>query len=193
MGIRYRGRPGSNLTPIWILLAINLLFYFASTIQEGVVFSTFGLSQRLFADQPWTIVTNMFVHASLWHIMGNMLMLYFFGSYVLRLLGESKFLFIYFAAGLLGNVTFLLLGPEYAIAVGASGALYGVMGTLAVMRPRLKVLLYFLIPIDLWIVVVLGAVMISPGIAWQAHLGGLLLGVAAGLYFRKRERGAYFR
>ena len=66
------------------------------------------------------------------------------------------------------------------------------MGTLAVMRPRIKVLVWFLIPVDLWIVVVIGALIISPNIAWQAHIGGIALGVVAGFYFRKQERGRFW-
>lgn len=191
-GFQSFGR-GHSLTPIWVLLAVNFLFYFASLIQRDLVIGTFGLTPAQFPSEPWTIVTNMFVHAGLWHILGNMLMLYFFGSYVLGLVGEAKFLLVYFAAGLLGNIGFLLLGSDFATAVGASGALYGIMGALAVMRPRLKVLIWFLVPVDLWIVVIIGALIISPGVAWQAHIGGLLLGLAAGFYFRRRERGFYFR
>lgn len=181
------------MTPIWVILAVNFLFYFASLIQRGLILDTFGFTPAEFLNEPWTIVTNMFVHASLWHILGNMLMLYFFGSYLLGLVGETKFLLVYFVGGLLGNVFFMFLGWEFATAVGASGALYAVMGTLAVMRPRLKVLLWFMIPVDLWIVVVIGALIVSPNIAWQAHIGGLVLGLAAGLYFRRRERGAFWR
>lgn len=187
------------MTPIWILLAVNFLFYVAYMIQDDLILRTFGFQPNQFLNEPWTIVTNMFVHAGIWHILFNMLMLYFFGSYLLGLLGEVKFLIVYFAGGLLGNILFFLLAPEYAIAVGASGALFAVMGAMAVMRPRLKVLIWFLVPVDLWVlVVVIGALIIptqivgSSNIAWQAHVGGLVLGLAAGLYFRKKERGRFW-
>ena len=195
MRVRYSGfrSPGINMTPIWVIMGANLLFYIAAMIQRSLIISTFGLTPIELINEPWTIVTNMFVHAGLWHFLGNMLMLYFFGSYLLGLVGEVKFLLVYFAGGLLANVAFLLLGSDFATVVGASGALYAVMGVMAVMRPRLKVYLWFMIPVDLWIVVVFGMLIISPSIAWQAHLGGLVLGLAAGLYFRKRERGAFWR
>ena len=195
MRVKYSGfrGPGINMTPIWIIMAANLLFYIATMIQRSLIISTFGLTPMELGNEPWTIVTNMFVHAGLWHFLGNMLMLYFFGSYLLGLVGEVKFLLVYFAGGLLANVAFLVLGSDFVTVVGASGALYGVMGAMAVMRPRLKVYLYFLIPIDLWIVVVVGMLIIFPGVAWQAHLGGLVLGLAAGYFFRKRERGAFRR
>jgi membrane associated rhomboid family serine protease len=181
------------MTPIWVILAVNALVFVATLISRERIIPLLGFTPVEFLNEPWTIVTNMFVHASFWHIFGNMLMLYFFGSYLLGLVGETKFLLVYFAGGLLGNVFFMYLGSDFATAVGASGALYAVMGTLAVMRPRLKVLLWFMIPVDLWIVVVVGALIISPNIAWQAHIGGLVLGLAAGLYFRRRERGAFWR
>jgi len=181
------------MTPIWIIMGVNLLFYIATMIQRSLIISTFGLTPMELGNEPWTIVTNMFVHADLWHFLGNMLMLYFFGSYLLGLVGEARFLLVYFAGGLLANVAFLVLGSDFATVVGASGALYAVMGVMAVMRPRLKVYLWFMIPIDLWIVVVVGMLIIFPGVAWQAHLGGLVLGLAAGYFFRKRERGAFRR
>jgi membrane associated rhomboid family serine protease len=181
------------MTPIWIIMGANLLFYIATMIQRSLIISTFGLTPIELANEPWTIVTSMFVHAGLWHFLGNMLMLYFFGSYLLGLVGEVKFLLVYFAGGLLANVAFLVLGFDFATVVGASGALYAVMGAMAVMRPRLKVYLWFMIPVDLWIVVVVGMLIISPNVAWQSHLGGLALGLAAGYFFRKRERGAFRR
>ena len=165
-------------------MGVNALFYVAAAIDQQLVVSTFGLTPSEFLNEPWTIVTNMFVHAGIWHILSNMLILYFFGSFLLGLVGEKKFLIIYFVGGLLGNLLFMWLALPFQTAVGASGALYAVMGTLAVMRPRMKVLVYFLIPVDLWIIVIVGALMILPGIAWQAHLGGLALGLAAGLYLR---------
>lgn len=195
MRVRYGGFGGVNLTPIWVLMAINLIFFVAALIRETTIFNTFGFTPSQFLDEPWTILTSMFVHDGIWHILINMLMLYFFGSYILGLLGEVKFLIVYFVGGLVGNLLFFLLGNEYAIVVGASGAVYAIMGTLAVMRPRIKVLVWFLVPVDLWILVlIMGALIISTQIgssyiAWQAHLGGLILGLIAGLYFRWQERG----
>ena len=180
------------MTPIWVLMVVNLIFFVATLIREELIFTTFGFMPSQFLHEPWTIVTSMFVHDGIWHIIVNMLMLYFFGSYTLGLVGEVKFLVVYFVGGLLGNLLFFLLGNEYAIVVGASGAVYAIMGTLAVMRPRLKVLVWFLVPVDLWIVVVIGALIISPNIAWQAHIGGIVLGVVAGFYFRKQERGRFW-
>jgi membrane associated rhomboid family serine protease len=190
--VRYGGFGGVNMTPIWVLMVINLIFFIAALIRETTIFNTFGFTPSQFLDEPWTIITSMFVHDGIWHILVNMLMLYFFGSYILGLVGDVKFLIVYFVGGLLGNGLFFLLGNEFATVVGASGAIYAIMGTLAVLRPRLKVLVWFLVPVDLWIVVIIGALIISPYIAWQAHIGGLVFGLIAGLYFRRQERGRFW-
>lgn len=197
MRVRYGGYRGFNMTTIWVLLAVNFLFFIAYMIQDDLIIETFGFRPDQFLSEPWTIVTNMFVHAGIWHILGNMIMLYFFGSYLLGLLGQVKFLIVYFAGGLLGNLLFFFLAPDYATAVGASGALYAIMAAMAVMRPKLKVLLWFLVPIDLWIVALFGVLLIasqmtSTTIAWEGHLGGLVVGLVAGLYFRKQESGRFW-
>jgi len=194
--MRYRWSPGVNLTPIWVLLGVNFMVFVATYAVPEATY-LFGLNPAALLDRPWTIVTNMFVHAGFGHIFTNMLMLFFFGSYLLRLIGEGKFLMVYFVGGLVGNILYILLGPNIPV-VGASGALYGVMGALAVMRPRLKVYVWFLIPMDLWMVVLFGGFLLSlpfvasQGIAWQAHLGGLAVGLVAGYFFRKKEHQTFW-
>ena len=78
-----------------------------------------------------------------------------------------------------------------SIAVGASGAVFAVGGALAVMRPKLKVFIFPIpLPLNLWIAVIGGLVILSflPYVAWQAHLGGLIVGLIAGYIFRRKER-----
>jgi len=194
--VRYRSYQGDTLTPIWVLLAVNFLVFIATLINRNLVISLLGLQPASFPNEPWTIITNIFVHASFWHIFANMMTLFFFGSYLLRLVGETKFLIVYFVGGILGNVMFILLGPPFVTAVGASRAVFALGGALAVMRPKLKVIIFPIpIPLDLWIAVIGGFLVISflPYIAWQAHLGGLVLGLIAGYFFRKRERGVFWR
>ncbi|MBI4283397.1 MAG: rhomboid family intramembrane serine protease [Chloroflexi bacterium] len=141
---------------------------------------------------PWTIVTNLFIHApfpAIWHVAGNMLTLYFFGSYLIQLIGERYFLIIYFVGGLVGNIFFMLLASPFSTAIGASGAVFAVGGALTVLRPKLPVFIFPIpVPIPLWVAVIGGFLIISPGIAWQAHLGGLLLGLMVGYFFRRQRR-----
>jgi membrane associated rhomboid family serine protease len=102
--------------------------------------------------------------------------------------GNKWFVLIYFVGGLAGNALYLALGDSLSIAVGASGAVYAIAGALVVMMPKLTVRLYFLIPMPLWVVVIVffGIWSFIPGVAWQAHIGGLAVGLIAGYFFRRR-------
>jgi membrane associated rhomboid family serine protease len=131
----------------------------------------------------------MFMHGSIWHILLNMLTLYYFGMYLSQLIGDKKLLLVYFAGGVLGNILFLLLAAPYSIAVGASGAIYALGGALVVMRPMLRVYIIPIpVPVPLWVVILLGFILVSPSVAWQAHLGGVIFGLIAGFFFRRQER-----
>jgi len=119
-----------------------------------------------------------------------MLTFYFFGRYLSRLIGENKLLLTYFCGGIIGSAFFILLAPSYSIAIGASGAVFALGGVLTVMRPKLRVFVFPIpVPLPLWSAVIGGFLIISlfPHIAWQAHLGGLVSGLIAGYFFRKRE------
>jgi len=200
--MRYRRYQRFRLSPILVLIAVNFLLFIATLIAPGLIF-LLGLQPAGFLLRPWTILTNLFIHAGWWHIIANMLTLYFFGTYLYRLIGQSKFLFVYFGGGILGNIFYIFLtllggilsirffGSPFIPAVGASGAIFALAGALVVMRPKLPVLIFPIpVPIPLWLAVIGGFFILSflPYIAWQAHLGGLVLGLIAGYFFRKRER-----
>jgi membrane associated rhomboid family serine protease len=126
----------------------------------------------------------MFVHGGFLHIIFNMIALYFLGSFLIRVMGEKYFLAVFFLGGLVGNVFYFLLGPPLTTGVGASGGIFA-----------LAVFIFFIpIPMPLWIAVIILLLLsfLFSGIAWQAHLGGLLLGLVAGLIFRRRRRTLYF-
>ncbi len=186
----YRSYQGFKLTPIWVIIGVNFLLFIITFIAPGLIYRFFGLQPASFISRPWTIVTSMFIHGGFGHILANMLTLYFFGTFLSRSIGDRKFLLVYFGGGILGGILFILLAPPFHIAVGASGAIFALGGVLAVMRPKLRVLVFFMIPAPLWLAVIGGYIIVSffPNIAWQAHLGGLILGLIAGYFFRKRER-----
>lgn len=162
-----------------------------ATFVSSRIILLLGLVPAIFLSQPWTIVTNLFIHGSLWHLIANMMTLYFFGRYFSRLVGDSKFLIVYFGGGVFGNILYILLGEPLSVAVGASGAIFALGGALAIMRPRLRVFVFPLpVPLPLWIAVIGGFIILSllPFVAWQAHLGGLIIGFMAGYIFRRKER-----
>ena len=187
----YRSYRGFNLTPMWLLIAINLLLFIATNINPRLLL-LLGLQPAAFPVMPWTIFTNLFVHAGVGHILANMITLFFFGRFLSGLLGGRRFLLVYFLGGILGNVCYLLLPPSpLAIVIGASGAIFALGGTLAVMVPKVRVFVFPIpVPIPLWVAVIGGFFIISflPQVAWQAHLGGLVFGLIAGLFFGKRQR-----
>ncbi len=186
----YKSYQSLKLSPIWILIAVNFLLFIATAIAPQLIL-ILGLQPTGLLTRPWTIVTSLFVHSGLWHIAANMFTLYFFGRYVSRLIGERKFLIVYFGGGILGSILFVVLAPPFSIAVGASGAVFALGGVLAVMRPKLRVFVFPLpVPIPLWVAVIGGFFILAlfPYVAWQAHLGGLAFGLTAGYLFRKRER-----
>ena len=187
--MRYRSLSADKLTPIWVIMIINLLVFIGALVYGKRLF-VFELNAASFFEQPWTIITNMFTHYSLWHILANMLTLYFYGSFLCQLIGARKFLIIYFCGGILGNIFFLVLAPNSS-AIGASGAIFALGGALAVLTPKLRVYTFPIpIPMPLWVAVIGGFIVLTlfPQIAWQAHLGGLVFGLASGFYFRKKQR-----
>jgi len=194
MRVRYQSNQSFGLSPILVLVIINLLVFIVVLIIPELIL-ILGVQPAGFLSRPWTILTSMFVHAGFWHIFANMLTLYFFGNYLSRLVGNSKFLIVYFGGGILGSILFILLAPSFSVAVGASGAIFALAGALVVMRPKLSVFIFPIpVPIPLWVAVIGGFLILSflPFVAWQAHLGGLVLGLIAGYLFRKRERSFFF-
>ncbi len=175
---------------IWIIVAANLLLFIARIVHPELIF-LLGLQPLGLLERPWTIVTNLFIHGSLWHIMANMLTLYFFGRFLSMLIGDKRFLIVYFLGGIIGNLFYILLASPYSIAIGASGAVFAIGGALAVMAPKLRVYVFPIpAPLPLWAAVIGVFVFVSilPHVAWQAHLGGLTLGLMAGYFFTKQQR-----
>ncbi|MDD5590983.1 MAG: rhomboid family intramembrane serine protease [Dehalococcoidales bacterium] len=175
---------------MWVLIGINVLL-FIITLTAPRVFLFLGLIPADVASRPWTLLTSLFLHGGIGHILGNMITLYFFGRSLRALVGDKRFLFVYFLGGILGSVFYVLLAPPLSICIGASGAVFAVGGVLAVMRPKLKVLVFPVpVPVSLWAAVIGGFVIISffPNVAWQAHLGGLVFGLVTGYFLHRQER-----
>lgn len=189
----FRDNRGFTLGPIGFLIIANLILYITVSINHQVLI-LLGLIPAAFLERPWTILTSMFLHSpfpSFWHIIANMLTLYFFGSYLIRLVGEKKFFIVYFLGGILGSIFYLILASPYSIAIGASGAVFALAGALTMMSPKSKVFIIPIpVPLPLWVAVIGGFLILSflPYVAWQAHLGGLVFGLVMGFFFRRRGR-----
>jgi membrane associated rhomboid family serine protease len=195
--MRYKPRQ-SGINPIWVILGVNVMIFIATLIDQNVIFNRFGLQPLTFSKHLWTVFTYMFVHANWEHIIFNMLTLYFFGTFSMALVGEGFFLIVYFVGGIMGGLLFYVLSPltgnNFSILVGASGAIYALGGLLLVMRPNAKVITFPIpVPMPLWIAILVGFLLVAflPGVAWEAHLGGIIFGAVVGLFFRRRELRRY--
>ncbi len=194
MSVRYRSGEG-ELIPIIVLIIINVLVYIAINIagmMDVFIVGHLGLGITTFFREPWTIITYMFTHQDFFHLLANMLTLYFFGSFLNRITGVRTFLTVYLLGGIIAGIFVLLLAmPPYYLTIGASGAVFALGGVLTVLTPQLKVFVFPIpAPLPLWVAIVGGFLLMTlmPNVSWQGHLGGLLFGLAAGWYLRRRLR-----
>jgi membrane associated rhomboid family serine protease len=183
--------------PLLVIIALNFLMFLATSIQPNLK-ETLGLVPMLFLERFWTIITCIFVHEGFMHFFFNMLALFIFGNTLIKLIKPGKFLLVYFLGGIVGSILFLSLNISMPyLMIGASGAVYAVAGALVIMVPKMQIALWGIIPMPLWIFVLvfLGLLSLPPfvstGIAWEAHIGGLVTGLIAGFIFRKSGRYHY--
>lgn len=198
------GRPSAayallhGTTPwfTYLLIAVNVLIYALLTLSGGpandAVLRAFGaLDPRLIQNgQWWRLLTAMFLHASVAHILFNMLSLYAVGTLAERLYGHARFLLIYFVSGLIGSLVSFsfseLTGIVNVLGVGASGAIFGVAGALVAVRfhrasvfpPGLRrQVSTSMVPL---VLVSLVIAYLTPYVDNSAHVGGLLGGALLG-------------
>ncbi|MFL6159998.1 MAG: rhomboid family intramembrane serine protease [Marmoricola sp.] len=138
----------------------------------------------------WQVVTSAFTHVTLIHVALNMIALYFLGPPLEQVLGRLRFITLYGVSALTGSASVMLFANQYGATVGASGAIFGLFGALAIVTLKVggdfrNVLM--LIGLNL------AFTFTVPGISWQGHLGGLLGGtlVAVGMVYAPKERRAW--
>lgn len=170
-----------TLLLIFLNVLIFLLVFSAPEAIRPGIFERYSLSQAT-AFQLWRWLTSMFMHASASHLFFNMLGLYFFGRLVENEVKPQWFLSIYFMSGFLGSLAFLFTSAVPV--VGASGAIFGLLGAAMLLRPAEKVHL-FVFPLPLGIVAAMFIITegfvsyYQPGfgnVAHIAHIGGLITG-----------------
>lgn len=182
-------------TTLTLFFLCNLMFLLELIFPIDMLFSFIPI---LAFTQPWRFVTSIFLHANIAHLFFNMFALIMFGNYLELKIGSKRYLTIFFLAGIVGNLAYWLTDPESLIpAVGASGAIYGVIGALAVIQPELMVYVgYVPMPIIvaaiLWALISIVGMFTPSNIAHQAHLAGLVVGAIYGYRIRKEERKKAF-
>ncbi len=182
--VRSIGSPISG-TPIvtYAIMAICVLVFLAQQIPGSYVTSLTVYAPALTFSQPWRLVTSLVAHGSIIHILANMYSLFVIGRMLEPTLGRGRYLALFLIGGLGGSVAVLLLAPTSYV-LGASGAIFAMLGALVVLVRRIggnTTQLYIVIAINLAI-----GFLVS-GISWQAHVGGLVVGLAfAAIYVRTR-------
>jgi membrane associated rhomboid family serine protease len=201
------GGRATDGTPIvtYLLIGICAVAYIAQKASPNVTFD-FAFVPALGWTEPWRFVTAAFLHSPdfLLHIVFNMMALWTLGQYLEPLLGRARFAALYVISAFGGQVAVTLLAGSPTVeslnanaaaglddrwltsVVGASGAIFGLFGALLVLNRHLgrsSAGMYATIAIN-------AAISLMPGIAWQAHLGGFVTGLACAggiAIFRKRE------
>lgn len=176
---------------VWAyLFAINVVVFFIELLFPQTI-HYLALTPSLAISMPWTFITSMFLHAGFFHLFLNMFALIMFGPILEYKLGSKKFFYLYLLAGIAGNIGYFLWAFGSQIpGLGASGAIYGVLGALALLEPNLIVLVWF-IPMRLWTAAVfwvfieLFSLGIPSDIANIAHLAGMAVGFSYAYLLKK--------
>ncbi|WP_372841567.1 rhomboid family intramembrane serine protease [Phaeovulum sp.] len=185
----------------WALIATNLALFFA-TMPWGGNMEELWFSLALYPGMVTHgqmligLVSHMFLHAGVAHIVGNMLFLWIFGDNLEEALGHFGFALLYFGAGLAAAAAQIVAEPASMVPmVGASGAIAGVMGGYLLLFPRARVDVLFIfivffkvIPVPAWLVLGVwfalqlfngtSADLVGDGVAYWAHIGGFVTGLA---------------
>ncbi|MDO8554052.1 MAG: rhomboid family intramembrane serine protease [Candidatus Micrarchaeota archaeon] len=154
---------------------------------------------QLALSEPWRFVTSIFLHSTkdILHIFFNCYALFLFGTILESKVTKKDFLTIFFMGGIIGSILYyltIMIGIIPPIpALGASGAIYAVLGATAVMLPEMRIYMWFF-PVKMkyavifWILMeTFGTFSVASGIASAAHLGGLAFGLIYTKYFIKKE------
>jgi membrane associated rhomboid family serine protease len=179
-------RLGQRPVVSMVLIGINVVAFVVTALQarSAMDLSTSELYLRgglipveVASGEYWRLLTSAFLHGSLIHIATNMISLYILGIPLERILGRGRFLLIYLLSLLGSSVSVMVFGAPVSLTIGASGAIYGLMGALLVTFKRLRYDLR-----QLLIILALNVYITFqfPGISWQGHLGGLVVGAIVG-------------
>ncbi len=182
--VRTMRSTGTEPVVTYILIAVNVLAYLGSAVSGGnlglggtggSVISNGALYGPSIADahEYWRLVTSGFLHAGLIHIGFNMFLLYLLGTQLEPAIGSGRFAILYFTSLLGGSLGALILSPD-SVTVGASGAVFGLMGGfIVIMRARGGDVMASGIPFLIGLNLLLS---LRPGISIGGHIGGLIAG-----------------
>ncbi len=195
----YKDENVSKSTPYvtYALIAVNVIVFIISLADFESIINVYGFKPSEFA--LITLMTSMFLHGGVGHIFGNMWYLFMFGDNVEDRLGKVKYVAFYMLAGLAATLTHYITNIGSSVpAIGASGAISGVLGAYIVFFPhvRVHVASYFTggtipayVMLGLWFVMqFFGVFAGAGGIAFFAHIGGFVFGAAGAWIYMQLAR-----
>lgn len=155
----------------------TLLHYWGAMLSDSAAYrngNSIAIATGVDHGAYYRLFTAMFLHYGIIHLGMNMWALWVAGRYVEAALGPVRFAALYLVAGLGGNVCVYLFAGSHTLSAGASGAIFGLFGALVVLFRRMKLSLNSILPVIALNLIITFSV---PGISWQAHIGGLVVGV----------------
>ena len=189
------------VTILLLIINTSIFFYYGFDLPEEIA-NKYGLIpfEFLAGVNQENLITYMFFHKNLWHFLFNILTLVSFGIFLERSIGSGKFLLIYFLSGISAGIAHIVFYPTSVIPlIGASGAIFGLIGVIALLEPTLRVYLFFVIPIPI-ILFVAGYIFLATylmeigltfGVSHIAHIGGMFCGAFLAFFisFKKAVKG----
>ncbi|MBS3110424.1 rhomboid family intramembrane serine protease [Candidatus Woesearchaeota archaeon] len=176
----------------WWALKLAAICIGAFMLQKisATVTSEFMMNSSEVLYRPWILLTSIFLHGSFVHLAYNMFALALFGLILEKKVGSRNFLWLFFIGGVFANIATL---PFYSSSLGASGAVYTILGMLAVLRPKMVIWISY-IPMRMWLAAVAWAIgnliiaLAPTNIGAVAHLSGMAFGIIAGFYWRQKRK-----
>ncbi|MBN1541822.1 rhomboid family intramembrane serine protease [candidate division KSB1 bacterium] len=194
------------------LIAVNVIVFghqlFLSGPEAQVFIERYGAVPALLirGQHLWSVLTSMFLHGGLLHLLGNMLYLWIFGDNIEQICGRLRFVFFYLLCGVFAFLSHFIFDPTSSIPmVGASGAISGVLGAYALRFPRARVHVFIWFFFIFYDIIRIPAVFVlgfwffmqlfsgftttpgQGGVAWFAHVGGFIAGLLFIRYFEKNR------
>lgn len=181
----------------WILVLLCIFGFAYAAFYGESSYDTYGFSFNNLQQRPYVLVTSIFVHASLEHLLSNILVMMFFGLAVESELGSKKMLLIFFLGAFAGDFLSLLVYPPGEIAVGASAGIFALIGVGMLVKPLDLSFYPFIVPVPLALLGVAYALYnvygfvtnVDPSISYIAHFGGLFVGLAFGFRQQTDAKG----
>ncbi|MFX1575385.1 MAG: rhomboid family intramembrane serine protease [Promethearchaeota archaeon] len=179
----------AKITLILIFLNVINFLLFNIALPEEYILNLVQINGFILYDyEYWRLITSIFLHANIIHLFSNMIALLLFGATVENnpYVSKLEFILIYFISGLIGNLFSLFLLPTYAISLGASGAIFGLIGAAFIIIATEN---RALLPLALLYLAFYIFASFSPGINIWAHIFGLIGGMSIGyiIYSRRKK------